>query len=156
MARLLYLGLTHATALALGFVAGIYALPILIAPEAPSSADVTSVAVDAEFSAQFRRDLPGSDRLHWGEGIVSVGKRAVSLMGSIAPGPDYRLYLAPEAVESKDEFLQVKQDSVQIGEIKTFDNFIVVVPESVDVARYRAVVVWCESFSQFITAAQYR
>jgi hypothetical protein len=59
-------------------------------------------------------------------------------------------------VESKEEFLQVKQDSVQIGEIKTFDNFIVVVPESVDVARYRAVVVWCESFSQFITAAQYR
>ena len=59
-------------------------------------------------------------------------------------------------MESKDEFLQVKQDSVQIGEIKTFDNFIVAVPESVDVAGYRAVVVWCESFSQFITAAQYR
>ena len=34
---------------------------------------------------------------------------------------------------------------------KTFDNFVVPVPEGVDVARYAAVVVWCESFRQFIT-----
>lgn len=156
MTRLLILGLTHAAALAVGFVAGIYALPILIAPAAPTSAEVETAAADAEFTAQFRRDLPGSDRLHWGEGEVSVGTRTVSLVGSVAPGPDYRLYLAPEAVESKQDFLQLKERSVQVGDIKTFDNFIVAVPESVDVTRYRAVVVWCESFSQFITAAQYR
>lgn len=29
-------------------------------------------------------------------------------------------------------------------------------PEEVDPARYNTVVVWCEAFSQFITAAQYR
>jgi hypothetical protein len=156
MTRLLFLGLTHATAVAIGFVAGIYALPILIAPPAPSSAEVEAAAQSAAFTTQFRRDLPGSDRLHWGEGVVSVGKRTVSLVGSVAPGPDYRLYLAPEAVVSKQDFLQLKERSVQIGEVKTFDNFIVAVPDSVDVTRYRAVVVWCESFSQFITAAQYR
>jgi len=40
--------------------------------------------------------------------------------------------------------------------VKTFDNFIVAVPDSVDIARYNTVVIWCEAFSQFITAAKYR
>jgi hypothetical protein len=45
---------------------------------------------------------------------------------------------------------------VRVGDVKTFSNFIVAVPESVDVGDYRAVIVWCETFSQFITAAEYR
>jgi len=40
--------------------------------------------------------------------------------------------------------------------VKTFENFIVAVPESVDPAACNTVIVWCESFGQFITAAQYR
>lgn len=43
-----------------------------------------------------------------------------------------------------------------MGDVKTFENFIVEVPASVDVAKYNTVVVWCEAFSQFITAAKYR
>jgi hypothetical protein len=39
--------------------------------------------------------------------------------------------------------------------VRTFENFIVPVPVSVDVTNYSTVVIWCESFSQFITAAQY-
>jgi len=30
------------------------------------------------------------------------------------------------------------------------------VPPGIDVGKYTTVIVWCESFSQFITAAQYR
>jgi rhodanese-related sulfurtransferase len=48
----------------------------------------------------------------------------------------------------------VKERSVRLGDVKTFENFIVSVPESVDVSRYSTVVVWCESFSQSITAAK--
>jgi hypothetical protein len=44
---------------------------------------------------------------------------------------------------------------VRVGDVRTFDNFVVPVPESVDVAQYAAVIVWCETFSQFITAARY-
>lgn len=44
----------------------------------------------------------------------------------------------------------------RIGDVKTFHNFIVSVPPGVDPARYSTVVVWCETFNQFITAAQYR
>ena len=99
--------------------------------------------------------LPGPLRTfaEWNP-VSAVTQAARNLFGK--PGPDYRLYLTPEAVESKQDFLQLKERSVQVGDVKTFDNFIVAVPESVDVTRYRAVVVWCESFSQFITAAQYR
>ena len=156
MRRVLFLAVTHTAALALGFVAGIYALPILIAPASPTAEDVRSMAADAHFTGRFRRDLPGSDRLHWGEGTVSIGSDAVTLDGRLAPGPDYRLYLTPAPVESKQDFLSVKADSVQVGDVKTFENFIVRVPESVDVTQYRAVVVWCESFAQFITAAESR
>jgi len=43
-----------------------------------------------------------------------------------------------------------------VGDVKTFENFIVPVPGSIDIQSYAAVVVWCETFSQFITAARYR
>jgi hypothetical protein len=45
---------------------------------------------------------------------------------------------------------------VRVADIKTFENFLVPVPESVDPARYITVIIWCESFAQFITAASYR
>jgi hypothetical protein len=45
---------------------------------------------------------------------------------------------------------------VRIGDVRTFENFIVPVPESVDPARYNTVIVWCESFAQFITSARYQ
>jgi len=45
---------------------------------------------------------------------------------------------------------------VRVGDIQTFDSFIVAQPAHIDPGKYRAVIVWCEAFSQFITAAQYR
>ncbi|WP_443645618.1 DM13 domain-containing protein [Candidatus Ponderosibacter sp. Uisw_141_02] len=46
--------------------------------------------------------------------------RYFRLDGTISPGPDYRLYLAP----------------------------------AIDLDEYDAVVIWCEAFKQFITAAR--
>lgn len=45
---------------------------------------------------------------------------------------------------------------VRVGDVKTFKNFLVDVPEAVDVEGYNTVIIWCESFSQFITAAKYK
>ena len=87
---------------------------------------------------------------------MSVGPRAIALAGKLAPGPDYKLYLSPEYVETKADFLRAKPSMVRVGDVKTFENFVVKVPEGVDPARYQAVVVWCETFSMFITAARYR
>lgn len=156
MKRFLLLAVSHASALAAGFAGGIYALPILIAPPAPSGVEVRSAAGGARYHTEFRRELKGSDFLHWGEGKVAVGAKAVSFTGKLAPGPDYKLYFAPEFVETRDDFLRVKPRARRAGDIKTFDNFIVALPEGLDPAQFNTVVVWCETFSMFISAAKYR
>lgn len=153
MIRILF---THGLALALGFALGIYLLPVLIAPPAPSDAEVSSSAQGAVYSTRFTRDLPGSDFLHWGEGEVSISPTRIAFMGSIAPGPDYQLYLTRELVLTEADFLPLKQDAARIGAVKTFDNFILDLPPGVDPADYKALVVWCETFSEFITAAAYQ
>lgn len=152
----LLLAASHLVALAVGFALGIYLLPILTAPDAPTAAEVTDIAGQATFSGAFRRDLKDSDALHWGEGTVSVGPRAIALAGRLAPGPDYKLYLSPEFVETEADFARLKPAMVRVGDVKTFENFVVAVPEGIDPARYSTVIVWCEAFSQFITAAKYR
>ncbi len=147
---------THAVAVAAGFAGGIYALPILTAPPAPTAADVAGVFAQAMFQGTFRHDLKGSDMLHRGEGALSVGPRAIGFVGKLSPGPDYKLYLSPEFVETREDFLRLKSRMVRVGDVRTFENFLVPVPPAVDVARYTTAVVWCESFGQFITAAKYR
>jgi hypothetical protein len=74
----------------------------------------------------------------------------------LAPGPDYKLYLSPEFVETEAEFTRLKSRMVRVGDVRTFENFVVSVPESIDVSSYNTAIVWCESFGQFITAAKYR
>src|SRR5688500_5623328 len=154
--RKLVLAATHLVALAIGFALGVYTLPILIAPPAPSAAEVKAQADSAAFKGQFRRDLKDSDALHWGEGTVSVSRTRIALAGELAPGPDYKLYLSPEFVETEADFKRLRPSMRRVGDVRTFENFIVEVPDGVDVAQFNTVIVWCESFSQFISAAKYR
>ena len=156
MFKTIVLLISHGAAAAAGFALGIYLLPILIAPDAPSDSEVAVVSEQAMFSVTFRKDLPGSDFLHWGEGDLSISARRVSFDGALAPGPDYRLYLTPQLVLTEQEFLAVKAESAYVGDIKTFDRFILEVPENINPASYKAVVVWCETFGEFITAAAYQ
>ena len=156
MKKFLLLILSHAAVGAIGFAGGIYLLPILTAPPAPAEADILESASRAQFKSEFQRDLAGSDALHWGEGVVSVSRSAVSLMGELAPGPDYKLYLSPEFVEIEADFNRLKSRMVRVGDVRTFENFLVPVPGSIDPAAYNTVIVWCESFGQFITAAKYQ
>ena len=155
MKKLLLLA-THLAALAVGIALGIYLLPILIAPPAPTQAEVGAQVGATAFTGQFRRDLQDSDALHWGEGTVSVGTHSIGLAGRLAPGPDYKLYLSPEFVETEADFLRLKPRMVRVGDVKTFDNFLVPLPAGIDPARFTTVIVWCETFGQFITAARYR
>lgn len=154
--KVFLLAASHLFAVALGFAIGVYTLPILIAPEPPSTAEVSAHAGQSTFKGEFRRDLKDSDALHWGEGTVSVSRNSIALAGKLAPGPDYKLYLSPEFVETEADFLRLKPSMVRVADVKTFNNFLVPVPESVDPSRYNSVVIWCERFSQFITAAQYQ
>lgn len=156
MIRWIVLSVTHLGTLFVGFALGIYLLPILTAPEGPDEATLAATAEGALFTASFTRDLRGSDLLHWGEGQVSITPQSIVHEGRLSPGPDYKVYLVTEFVEDEEQFLRLKADSPVIGDVKTFDGFIVSVPEGVDVTAYTTVLVWCESFDEFITAAQYR
>ena len=152
----LTLAVSHLVVAAVGFAAGIYALPILIAPNAPTTEEVKAASAQVQFTAEFKRELKDSDALHWGEGTVSIGSSAISLVGKLSPGPDYKLYLSPEFVETESDFKRLKSTMIRVGDVKTFNNFVVPVPASIDPAKYSAVIVWCETFSEFITSAKYR
>ena len=94
--------------------------------------------------------------LHWGEGSVSVGTASISLMGKLAPGPDYKLYLSPEFVETEVNFNRLKSKMALVGDVKTFNNFVIQAPPGITPSQYTSVIVWCETFGQFITSAKYR
>ena len=155
MPRLIPL-ITHTATLALGFALGIYTLPILIAPNSPSQAETTAATPAPIYTASFNRNLKGSDFLHWGEGTIRITAEKIAHQGRLTPGPDYRLYLVPAFVETKDEFLQIKTQSRQIAAIKSFNGFLVDIPPGTDLTAHTTIVIWCETFSQFITAAKYR
>lgn len=150
------LGLTHAFVGLFGFALGIYMLPILIAPEAPNASEISKVVASEKYVGEFARDLKDSDNFHWGEGRVSLSPTSIALEGSLAPGPDYKLYLSPQFVETEDDFNRLKSTMLRVGEVKTFDNFVVPLSPGIDLAEFNTVIVWCETFGEFITAAKYR
>ncbi|MFK7943859.1 MAG: DM13 domain-containing protein, partial [Paracoccaceae bacterium] len=113
-------------------------------------------AQTAIYTAELTRDLRGSDFLHWGEGTISITDTQIIHEGELAPGPDYQLYLVADFVEHEDEFLPIKESALRIGSIKTFEGFLLDIPEGVDINDYTTVLVWCEAFSEFITSAKFR
>ncbi len=156
MKKIFLLLVTHSAVAAMGFSLGVYLLPVITAPAAPSSSMMASALSQSEYQGQFVKTLADSDFLHWGEGKLLVGPQQIALEGKLAPGPDYKLYLSPTFIETEAEFLASKASMVQVGDIKTFDGFVISVPQTVDVTQYTTVIIWCETFSQFITAASYR
>lgn len=154
--RWIVLAATHGVMLAAGFALGIYLLPIITAPPSPDQAMLEESARSALYTAEFRRDLKGSDFLHWGEGTLSVSADRIAHRGSLAPGPDYKLYLVPDFVEDEEQFEAVRSSAIRLGDIKTFDGFLVDIPPNVDIEAYTTVLVWCETFGEFISAAKYR
>ncbi len=156
MKKTLLLLISHSLVAFIGFAAGIYALPIIMAPDPVSNATIENIAGQANYTATFHRDLQDSDFLHWGEGEVSITNKQVTLLGELAPGPAYKLYFSPEFVETEADFKRLKDKMAVAGDIRVFKNFVLDIPTSLSPANYNSVIVWCETFEQFITAAQYQ
>ncbi|GJL98384.1 MAG: hypothetical protein DHS20C07_00640 [Methyloligella sp.] len=156
MLRWIFLSGTHLAMLGIGFALGVYLLPILTAPPSLDKGMLTQTAKSALYKTEFKRDLRGSDFLHWGEGKVSLTDKKIVHEGKLAPGPDYKVYLSKTFVEDEAEFMKIKSEAKQIGDVKTFDGFLVTIPEGINVADYSTVIVWCEAFGEFITAAKYK
>ena len=103
---------SHALLALVGIAAGINVLPILTTPAGPSKIELVAAITKATCTGQFRPDLNDSVALHWGEGAVSVGSGFMSILGKLAPGPDYKLYLSPEFVETGADFVRLKASKV--------------------------------------------
>ncbi len=147
---------SHLITVTFGVALGIFLLPILTAPPAPKPSAITRIAEQSSYTALISPTLKGSDLFHWGEGEFSLSPEAITLSGKLSPGPDYKLYLSPQFVESEAEFMLAKPTMLLVGEVKTFNNFITTSTETLDLESYNTVIVWCESFGEFITAAKYR
>ena len=157
MKKFILLSVSHSAFLALGFALGVYFLPVLIAPDSPTAEVIEQAAKDARYKTTFEEKRGDSDSFHWAEGEVFVSTKQIIFKGKMAPGPDYQLYLSPKYIETEDEFLaEVKAQSVRVDVIKSFDGFIINVPQGIDIERYNTVVIWCEQFKEYISSAQYR
>ncbi|MFQ3235104.1 MAG: hypothetical protein ACI9C4_000658 [Paraglaciecola sp.] len=154
--QIILLIFTHLSVGAFGVALGIYMLPILIAPTSPTESEVTELSSQAQYSAIFKKNRKDSDSFHWGEGLVSIGSDYITLIGNLAPGPDYKLYLSTEFVETEADFNRLKANMALVGNVKTFENFAVKIPQDIRLSRYNTVIVWCETFGEFITSAKYR
>jgi len=156
IAKILLLAISHTVCGMLGVMLGFYLLPILSAPTAPTAEEIAIVTEHTMFKGAFRKDLKGSDFFHWGDGEISVTESSVALKGKISPAPDLKLYFSPEFVETEEDFIRLKSGMVLAGDVKTFENFVVSIPGTIDPSKFNSIVVWCESFGEFITAASYK
>ena len=147
---------SHLFVLAIGFGLGVYFLPILTAPKSLEISKIDEFQKEALYKTEFVKDLRGSDLLHWGEAEVTISNNIITVKGSIAPGPDYKLYLTNQFVEHEDEFLPIKSEAKYVAEVKTFKNFVINIPSDININYYNTVVIWCESFEEFITAAKFK
>ena len=130
--KIILLITSYAIVFVLGFGLGIYILPILTSPKSVDIDKIIKFEENALYKTSFVKDLKGSDLFHWGEADVSVSNNKIIVNGSIAPGPDYRLYLTKEFVEQEEEFLSVKDNARYVVAVKTFTNFVLLILEDID------------------------
>ena len=117
---------------------------------------IDTVIDNAVYKAVFVKQLKGSDFFHWGQGQISISNNKSVFVGKLSPGPDCKLYLAKKFVNDEISFLKEKNNSLLLSDVKSFNGFAVSLPRNVNLDMYTSIVIWCETFSEFMTSAQYR
>lgn len=149
--------------LLLGAIGGaggmLFAYPFLFPPppvmeKAPESATMAPAA-----SFKFDETSPGRDAVHWANGsgrVYSDGAKTVVRLEDdfvAGPGPNYWIYLNTKPVGDEGTF-RADQGRVKIAPLKSFkggQNYTL--PETVQIADYAALTIWCETFAAFISTA---
>lgn len=142
-----------------GFALGIYFFPFLFPP--PAGTDVltqTEQTAPVMGTGTFIHADP-SDRVHWGQGTVTILKDQIFLNPNfkVGPGPDYRVLLVKKAnIKTRDEMIQLIKDKqfVEVSGLRAFEGGQrYALPAGVNVEEYQSVVIWCWAFSQLISPA---
>ena len=113
--------------------------------------------VEGDPRGAFDRNSPGSDATHWGEGEVRVSQGALVFEDNVrlSPGPDYRIYLTKRFAQTREEFLEIKPEAVEIASLEVFSGPLSFsIPPEIDTDVYDNVVVWCEAFAMYIASAR--
>lgn len=142
-----------------GFGLGIYLFPFIFPP--PAGTDVMTQAEKETpvFATGSFIHADPSDRIHWGQGNVTVLRDQIFLEPNfkVGPGPDYRVLLVRKAnIRSKDEMVQLIRDKqfVEVSGLRAFEGGQrYAIPAGVNVEDYQSVVIWCWAFSQLISPA---
>ena len=147
---------SHTSFLVAGVVIGIYSLPILMATSDPTSGTLVLGIKQTRYVATISENLTDSDFLHWGKGTFSLGDEYIVFQGNLAPGPAYQLYLAPKFIDTEKAFLEQKHLMQEVGDVTSFNDYVLPVNPEINIDQFNTVIIWCESFNQFITSAQYK
>ena len=131
MVRFFTLLATHAIMLVAGFALGVYMLPILTAPKGPDVAALQAMergALQGPLPTRPQRQRRGALGRRRGEGAARQDRSRGP------PGARARLQAVsrPSFVDTKEGFLGLKDKSRRVGDVKTFDGFLVDVPAGVE------------------------
>lgn len=145
--------------LAGGFGLGIYLFPFIFPPPAGTDVLTQTEQQTPVFATGTFIHADPSDRVHWGEGNVTVLKNEIYLNPNfkVGPGPDYRVLLVKKAgIKTKEEMVQLIKDKqfVEVSGLRAFEGGQrYSLPAGVNVEDYQSVVIWCWAFSQLISPA---
>ena len=142
----------------IGVVITILVYPFIFPPPEVNEqiADVDTKTVIA--AGHFIHPNP-SDPIHWGKGSISVYRQNTLVEiflhndFEVGPGPAYHVYLSTgKDIMNNDDFNPT--ENTDIGKLKSFKGSqIYKVPDGLDPAQFKSVVVWCVAFNQLITSA---
>ncbi len=142
-----------------GFGLGIYLFPFIFPPPAGTDALTQTEQQAAPIATGTFIHADPRDRVHWGEGTVSVFKDQIYLNPNfkVGPGPDYRVLLVKKAgIKTAAEMKRLIADKqfVEVSGLRAFEGGQrYTLPAGVNVEDYQSVVIWCWAFSQLISPA---
>lgn len=141
---------------AAGFAIGIFVYPYIFLADIVATERVESPASKKVVAKGTFIHANPSDPIHYGKGGVTVYQDLVHLEGDfeVGPGPKFHVYLVPDKGVTPATNV-AKTLFVDLGRLKAFkgsQNYPV--PQAVNLANYRSVVIWCEQFGVLISPAE--
>ncbi len=144
---------------AVGFALGIFVYPFWfltdVAMEQVSNREARTVVATGEFI-----HANPSDPVHWGTGGVTIfqdppsgGLLHLEADFEVGPGPRFHVYLVDrDKVLNNADFKE--SEMVDLGRLKAFKGSqSYAIPASVELAKYKSVVIWCKEFGVLISPA---
>jgi hypothetical protein len=143
-----------------GFALGIFVYPYvfltdIVAAEKVPPSDKPAAERKVLARGTFVHANP-ADPIHYGKGRVTVYEGLLHLEPDfeVGPGPKFHVYLVPEqeVVPSTNVERTMFVDLGRLRAFKGSQNYDV--PAGIDIAKYGAVVIWCEQFGVLISPAK--